>query len=233
MEYTFDEPYFEEDLSLCIGCTLRSDVAVDEIRVYDRFLSDDEVTELAEGGGDTPTTTTTITDDVTTTTTIGDVGELYIYGVVVDSEDNGVQGIPVVLKFDSEQDTLLTDANGGFLFPDLEEGTYYVTPSSASTYTPEQKKVELDTQPVYVQFTKVDESSGCPATEIYGTDSDEANLLRTFRDTVLKNDASGKELINLYYAYSPLIVKMMDNDSELKNSVKENIDKVLKIISNF
>jgi hypothetical protein len=175
-------------------------------------------------------TTTTISGNTTTTTTI-DAGELYIYGNILDSEDNGVQGIPVVLKFNSkeggsEQDTSLTDANGGFVFPDLDEGTYYVYPESVHAYSPEKEEVELKNDPVYVKFIQLEGSSGCPATEIYGADSDETNLLRSFRDNVLKNEPAGRELIKLYYAYSPLIVEIMKND-EFKEEVKENIDVIL------
>jgi len=175
-------------------------------------------------------TTTTISGNTTTTTTI-DAGELYIYGNIVDSEENGVQGIPVVLKFNSkeggsEQDTSLTDTNGGFIFPDLDEGTYYVYPESVHAYSPEKEEVEIKNNPVYVKFIQLEESSGCPVTEIYGADSNEANLLRAFRDNVLKNDPTGRELIDLYYIYSPLIVEMMKND-EFKEVVKENINMIL------
>ena len=178
-------------------------------------------------------TTTTIYGNTTTTTTI-DAGELYIYGNIVDSEDNGVQGIPVVLKFNSkeggsEQDTSLTDANGGFIFPDLDENTYYVYPESVHAYSPEKEEVELKNEPVYVKFIQLEGSSGCPATEIYGANSDETNLLRALRDNVLKNDPAGRELIKLYYAYSPLVVEMMKNDI-FKEEVKENIDLMLRLL---
>jgi hypothetical protein len=178
-------------------------------------------------------TTTTISVNTTTTTTI-DAGELYIFGNVVDTDNGGVQGIPVILKFNSkeggsEQDTSLTDANGGFIFPDLDENTYYVYPESVHAYSPEKEEVELKNEPVYVKFIQLEESSSCPVTEIYGADSNETNLLRAFRDKVLKNDPAGRELINLYYAYSPLVVEMMKND-EFKEEVKENIDLMLRLL---
>ena len=178
-------------------------------------------------------TTTTISGSTTTTTTI-DAGELYIYGNIVDSEENGVQGIPVVLKFNnkeggSEQDTSLTDANGGFIFPDLDENTYYVYPESVHAYSPEKEEVELKNEPVYVKFIQLEESSSCPVTEIYGADSNETNLLRAFRDKVLKNDPIGRELINLYYAYSPLVVEMMKS-AEFKEVVRENFGLMLRLL---
>jgi len=182
-----------------------------------------------------PSTTTTISRSITTTiisgittTTMIDPGELYIHGYVVDSEDNGIRGIPVYLN-KTEKKPVLTDAEGYFIFPDLEEDIHYVWPESASTYTPEQMEVELNHQPVYVKFFRVDRIS-CPITKIYGTDSREADILRALRDNFLKEELVGRELIHIYYANSPMFVKMLEEDVEFKEEVKELIDGVLELI---
>jgi len=171
--------------------------------------------------------TTTIISGITTTTMI-DPGELYVHGHVVDNEDNGIRGIPVHLNI-TEKKLVLTDTEGYFIFPDLEEDIHYVWPESASIYTPEQMEVELNNQPVYVKFFRVDRKS-CPITKIYGTDSREADILRALRDNFLKEELVGRELIHIYYANSPMFVKMLEEDVEFKEEVKELIDGVLELI---
>jgi hypothetical protein len=66
--------------------------------------------------------------------------------------------------------------------------------------------------------------------QIYGENSEEAELLRLFRDSVLATIPEGKELINLYYQWSPVIVQMMNGNEEFKKEVKEMIDGVLPLI---
>ena len=70
----------------------------------------------------------------------------------------------------------------------------------------------------------------CPSIEIYGDDSEETHLLRYFRDTVLHQTQEGKELIRLYYEWSPAIVTAMEADEEFKEEVSEMIDGVLLLI---
>jgi len=70
----------------------------------------------------------------------------------------------------------------------------------------------------------------CPAKRLYGDRSEETELLRQFRDGVLSRTAEGQEIIKLYYLWSPVIVKAMENDEELQKWLKETIDSVLPII---
>jgi len=70
----------------------------------------------------------------------------------------------------------------------------------------------------------------CPSEEIYGEGSEELELLRHFRDTVLNQTKEGEELIKLYYQWSPVIVKAMEEDEEFKKEVKAMIDGVLPLI---
>jgi hypothetical protein len=70
----------------------------------------------------------------------------------------------------------------------------------------------------------------CPVEEIYGENSQEAELLRTYRDSVLAQSPEGQELIRLYYEWSPVIVEMMNEDEEFRAQVKEMIDGIAKMI---
>lgn len=73
-------------------------------------------------------------------------------------------------------------------------------------------------------------TTSCPTESIYGEHSDDIELLRNFRDSVLNNTPEGKELIRLYYEWSPTIVQAMVEDEEFKKEVKEMIDGLLPLI---
>jgi bacillopeptidase F len=70
----------------------------------------------------------------------------------------------------------------------------------------------------------------CLLEEIYGTSSGETELLRYVRDTVLAKTHAGREIINLYYEWSPAIVEGMEKDEEFKAEVKEMVDGLLPLI---
>jgi hypothetical protein len=73
-------------------------------------------------------------------------------------------------------------------------------------------------------------STTCTAEKIYGVYSEETKHLRFFRDNVLNKTQEGRELIRLYYKWSPAIVKAMGEDEELKEQMKELIDGILPVI---
>jgi len=70
----------------------------------------------------------------------------------------------------------------------------------------------------------------CLSESIYGGTGEETRLLRHFRDTVLSKTAEGRELINLYYLWSPAIVNAMEGNEEFKAWVKEMIDDALPMM---
>ena len=55
-------------------------------------------------------------------------------------------------------------------------------------------------------------------------------VLRHFRDEILSQTLEGKELIKLYYQWSPIIVTAMEEDEEFEKWVKGTIDSVLPMI---
>jgi len=71
----------------------------------------------------------------------------------------------------------------------------------------------------------------CPCESLYGEYSSEADLLRYFRDNVLSRTKEGRQLINLYYQWSPMIAREMEEDDAFKEDVKEMIDGVLMLIA--
>jgi hypothetical protein len=72
--------------------------------------------------------------------------------------------------------------------------------------------------------------SSCPSTAIYGENSEQTEMLRHFRDNILNKTPEGKELIKLYYQWSPVIIKVMKQDREFRKEVKEMIDSLLPML---
>ena len=70
----------------------------------------------------------------------------------------------------------------------------------------------------------------CPPELIYGDNSEETELLRSIRDNILSKSHEGRELIKLYYQWSPLIVRAMEHDADFKADVKEMVDGVLGMV---
>ena len=70
----------------------------------------------------------------------------------------------------------------------------------------------------------------CPTKLIYGGESEQTELLRYFRDNVLMRTPEGQEITRLYYQWSPVIVKAMEEDEKFKEEAKEMIDGVLLLI---
>ena len=70
----------------------------------------------------------------------------------------------------------------------------------------------------------------CFLLQFFGEASEEIELLRKFRDSVLSKTPAGREMIRLYYHWSPVIVKAMEGDEEFKKAVKDMVDEVLPLI---
>ena len=90
--------------------------------------------------------------------------------------------------------------------------------------------VASTTTTVVGSTTTTTDGQPCPSKTMYGEHSDEVELLRSFRDTVLKKTPEGQEIIRLYYQWSPAIVQAMEEDEEFKEDVREMIDGILGLI---
>jgi len=75
-------------------------------------------------------------------------------------------------------------------------------------------------------------SFACPLMQIYGEQSKELEVLRSFRDNVLSQTPEGQELTNLYYQWSPMIAGLMSNNREVREDAKELIDGIMPLIVN-
>ena len=123
-------------------------------------------------------------------------------------------------------------------------GTWYLQ-ASAEGYAPFTSIVEVDAMDqiirkdilMYPFGTSTSTTSHstttttiCPSEEIYGQHSEKIEFLRYLRDNVLRKTPEGEEIIRLYYEWSPVIVRVMEDDEEFKEVVKEVIDSILPLI---
>ncbi|MHC4139579.1 MAG: CFI-box-CTERM domain-containing protein, partial [Planctomycetota bacterium] len=73
-------------------------------------------------------------------------------------------------------------------------------------------------------------SRGCFLLRLYGEGSDEIEILREFRNHFMNKSLEGQAIINFYYKWSPLVVKAIEEDEEIKEQLKEVVDNVLLLI---
>ncbi len=64
----------------------------------------------------------------------------------------------------------------------------------------------------------------CLMETIYGEDSEEVAILRCVRDTMLRGNPEGREVVKLYYAWSPFLIRMIENDQVLQGEFKDMLD---------
>ena len=83
-------------------------------------------------------------------------------------------------------------------------------------------KSRLDAKGAQYDPTVANEAPGCPASKALKEDSREKDLrvLRRFRDEVLSKIPAAREIIALYYEWSPVIVRAMEEDENIMENVK-------------
>jgi hypothetical protein len=74
------------------------------------------------------------------------------------------------------------------------------------------------------------EEETCFIEEVYGTHSETTALLRNLRDDVLLKTPEGQEMIRMYYEWSPVVLKMMEEDKDFRKSVISLFDAMLHLM---
>jgi hypothetical protein len=70
----------------------------------------------------------------------------------------------------------------------------------------------------------------CLVEQIYGEDSVEVALSRYLRDSVLRKTTEGREIIKIYYDWSPHLVRALEDEAALKDQVKKVLDQIFILI---
>ncbi len=78
-----------------------------------------------------------------------------------------------------------------------------------------------DTTSVITSSTTTSRRPPCPVENIYGEGSEEVVILKYVRDNILQGTPEGREIVQLYYAWSPFIARMIENDPSLQDELKE------------
>jgi hypothetical protein len=73
-------------------------------------------------------------------------------------------------------------------------------------------------------------TSSCPVVQLYGEGSEQVQLLRNFRDTVLSETLEGQQLIKLYYEWSPVLARVLDKDDGLRAEMREMVDGIVPVL---
>jgi len=64
------------------------------------------------------------------------------------------------------------------------------------------------------------EKSSCAALAVLGDDAESLTALRTFRDQVLNTTSFGRQLMELFYNYSPALITSMESSPALKEGIR-------------
>ena len=89
------------------------------------------------------------------------------------------------------------------------------------------KYLEIYGDPQVVPFP---EAADCPIESLYGQHSPEVQLFKNFRDSFLRTFPAGKEFIELYYRWGPVMVDTMSADEALRTYMKFLTDALLPLV---
>jgi len=86
--------------------------------------------------------------------------------------------------------------------------------------------IPATTSTTTTQFT----NGPCALALMYGEHSNETELLRFIRDNILSRTPEGRELIKVYYQFSPVIVQILTTDENFKEELKDMINEALPFL---
>ena len=171
-------------------------------------------------------TTTTSTQISSTTTTLPAGESFAISGYVMGAT---VEDVTVLLAGATSR-ARTTDKHGYYEFLDLASGYYTLKPEKDGySFQPPNHVIQnLTSDLVEINFEAT--KTRCLAQSIYGENSQEVDVLGEFRDKVLSKSPEGQKLIKLYYQWSPIIVRAMEANEDLKQDIKGMIDELLSLV---
>lgn len=81
-----------------------------------------------------------------------------------------------------------------------------------------------------VWYENLSSSSLCPFEVVLADDEKGLYTLRKLRDDVLSKTKEGKTIVELYYKFSPVAVRVVENNPALKAKLKETIETTIPLI---
>jgi hypothetical protein len=70
----------------------------------------------------------------------------------------------------------------------------------------------------------------CAAEAIYGSNSEEIELLRDYRDKVLSKSETGRQIIKTYYELSPAVLEVLQKNNTARENARKVLDSLLPAI---
>jgi len=129
---------------------------------------------------------------------------------------------------DANNNTISRDGNG-FAATATVFSTVFTGENVYYTIQRPHEYLDIYGEPIVIDFGP-QSSPNCLVEAIYGKHAEETERLRHFRDNVLRKTPEGQELLQLYYQWSPQVVRKMEANKEFMETVKGLIDGVLLLI---
>jgi len=119
-------------------------------------------------------------------------------------------------------------------------GTSTILPTTTTTSLPETSTTTIPisaTTTFLIETTSIPGTTTttvpahqCAAEAIYGSDSEETELLREYRDKVLSKSASGRQMIKAYYELSPAVSEVLQKNDTARANARKVLDSLMPAI---
>ena len=124
-----------------------------------------------------------------------------------------------------------TDAAGTFSIPGIVAGSYYVTVSASGYQSQTHSVIIAKDETALVDFTLTPGGgTTCPVESAAGSNQELLSLLRSYRDTVLAQNATGKQYIKLYYAHAGEMTSLILGSPCIRQKLMEALTAVIPSI---
>jgi hypothetical protein len=152
--------------------------------------------------------------------------ENYYYKIEdVDTSDGSTNHGPVKVTF--------TDIDGDGIFDDQDNCPDVSNPDQAD-YDNDGRgdacDVYIYTTTISISTTSTVPANQCAAEAIYGSESEETELLREYRDKVLNKSATGRQMIEAYYEASPAVAEVLQQNETARTSARRVLDSLMPAI---
>ena len=128
------------------------------------------------------------------------------------------------------EDTVYVEIEGGnhtqFAYYDTSPDVFLENDKAATITLEEQQEIILkSTSDFLAEMPQRPQQDGaCPAVSLLGEDNPQLDIIRQFREKVLKKSAAGRKVIDLYYKNGDIIISIFDRHPAVKKTGKNMIE---------